>query len=75
MTNRKPETIADRPINSTWCGRSLESYIALFPKAAGARTLTEARQLAHGEKHKKVGECPCKQSTCNRYGKGKSSHC
>jgi hypothetical protein len=74
---RKVETIADRPINSTWTGRSLDNYIAMHPKAAGARSLTEARQKAFGEKQPKVGVCQCGQPGCQRYrGGGKGlSHC
>lgn len=38
---------------STWLGRSLTNYVAMHPKAKGAKTLTEARKLAFGSKNKK----------------------
>lgn len=38
---------------SNWLGRSLSNYIAMHPKARGARTLTEARILAFGKKPKR----------------------
>jgi hypothetical protein len=74
-TNAKPETIADRKINSTWHGRSLEGYIAIHPKAAGARTLTQARIMAFGEKESRVGVCNCQQNTCQRYNGKTKSNC
>jgi hypothetical protein len=75
-SSRKPETIADRKINSTWFGRSLENYVQQHPKAQGARTLTEARTLAFGERESRVGTCNCKQNSCTRFGHGKArSNC
>lgn len=77
--SRKVETIADREYNSTWCGRSLDNYKAMHrastPEVMSARSLTEARRIVFGEKTKKVGVCGCKQNSCGRYGRGKSSHC
>ncbi len=57
----------------TWVGRSLVNYFAQNPKAAGAKTLTEARRLAFGHKMKSFA-CKCGQMKCARDG-GKSSHC
>lgn len=77
--SKKLETIADREYSSTWTGRSLDNYKAMHrkncPDVMSARSLTEARSIVFGAKTKKVGVCGCKQSTCGRYGKGKSSHC
>lgn len=33
-----------------WLGRNLDNYISMHPKAAGAKTLTQARKLAFGTK-------------------------
>lgn len=76
---KKMVTIADREYSSTWSGRSLDNYKAMHrkhkPEVMSARSLTEARAIVFGQKTKKVGICGCKQSSCGRYGKGKSSHC
>lgn len=76
---RKMETIADREHKSSWIGRSLENYKAMHrqhtPEVDRARSLTEARRIAFGEKVKKVGVCGCKQPGCERYGRGKSDAC
>lgn len=40
-----------------WIGRSLENYKQMHPKAANARTLTEARRLAFGAKSKSYTCC------------------
>lgn len=78
-------SIADRQYNSTWTGRSLDNYKQMQRKVAeakgklnellSARSLTEARIAVYGEKESRVGKCPCKQASCGRYGRGKSSHC
>lgn len=76
--NKRPETIADRQIKSTWFGRSLENFKkqhSLKKGVQAARTLTQARIEAFGEKDSRVGTCQCKQAGCMRYGRGKSSHC
>lgn len=39
---------------SNWLGRSLENYIKQHPKAKGARSLTEAKAMAFGNKSKKM---------------------
>ncbi len=57
----------------TWVGRNLANYISQNAKAKGAKTLTEARKLAFGEKPKS-NACKCGQQKCARDG-GKSSHC
>jgi hypothetical protein len=59
---------------STWLGRSLANYIALNPKAKGAKTLTEARKMAFGAKQKNHG-CRCGQRDCKRLKGDKSDHC
>lgn len=72
----KMETIADRRINSTWFGRNLDNYVAQHPKAQGAKSLTEARVMAFGERESKVGVCNCGQNSCIRFGHGKArSNC
>lgn len=48
-----------------WLGRSLKNYIILHPKAEGARTLTEARRKAFGNKTKTLA-CRCGQDKCRR---------
>lgn len=57
-----------------WLGRSLANYIDMHPQAKGAKTLTEARRLAFGNKGKSF-VCKCGQDKCKRRGGAKSSHC
>lgn len=55
-----------------WFGRNLESYISMHPKARGAKTLTQARQMAFGFKKKNYG-CKCRQPSCRRVNGGGSN--
>lgn len=64
----------NKVVESTWNGRSLANYISMHPKAAGAKTLTQARALAFGAKKKNYG-CKCGQTGCKRSGAGKASNC
>ena len=48
-----------------WLGRSLENYKSMHPKAAGAKTLTEARKLAFGNKPKRFSCCTAGCAQCN----------
>lgn len=58
---------------NTWFGRSLQNYCSMHPKANGAKTLTQARDMAFGKKTKNYG-CRCLQSSCKRSsGKGGDS--
>lgn len=59
---------------TTWGGRSLTNYISQHPKARGAKSLTEARRKAFGEKQKNFG-CKCKQAACKRSGGKSGSNC
>jgi hypothetical protein len=54
--------------------RDLKNYISMHPEARGARTLTEARRKAFGQKTKTF-TCRCKQAGCKRRNGGKDSAC
>ena len=51
-----------------WMGRSLTNYVAIHPKAKGARTLTEARKLAFGNKPKQYRCCRGGCYQCGGHG-------
>lgn len=67
-------SIKDRKHEIKWFGRSLDNYINMHPKAKGATTLTEARALAFGKKHKRL-DCRCGQSGCKRQSGRGGSNC
>lgn len=49
-----------------WNGRSLTNYIAMHPKAKGAKTLTEARKMVFGVKQKRYTCCRDKCPQCGK---------